>query len=122
MKGRIEISKLQKKKIASNAWRGMALAQETIKKGLRESVYNGAEILFWRDIWLGDTLIALAFKEINLVDSYKLVKDYWSPSGRWMWEDLQGLLPPHVGNRLASIMLCNDEERKDGIGRRGTKT
>ena len=81
VKGRIEIPKLQKKKITSNAWRGMAATQETIKKGLRVSVYNGAETLFWRDIWLGTRNKISVIMDISVLRFYRNIGNI----GKYRW-------------------------------------
>ena len=33
----------------------------------------------------------------------------------WKWVELDGLLPPKIGSRLAAFMLRYDEERCHGI-------
>ena len=105
-RGKMDFSKLEKKRNASNAWKGMVAAREIIKQGTREKVYNGAETFFWREVWLGDIpLKELALAEINLVDSYKTVREYWCCMEGWWWSDLEGLLPPQICNRLSKVML-----------------
>ena len=50
-----------------------------------------------------------------MVESYKLVKDYWEPTKGWKWENLDGLLPSHIENLLAAILVRSDEEDKDSL-------
>ena len=48
VRGEVDITKLKKKPIFSNIWRGVVLATYILKKGLRKRIYNGADTLFWR--------------------------------------------------------------------------
>ena len=47
---------------------------DLLNKGIKMTAYNGREILFWRDIWVGDTqLINLERKELTWVESFRRV-------------------------------------------------
>ena len=105
----MDFSNLEKRRNASNAWKGMVVAREIIKQGTRAKVYNGVETFFWREVWLGGVpLIELALVEINLVDSYKIVREYWCCMEGWRRSDLEGLLLPQICNRLSTVMLRGD--------------
>ena len=55
----------------------MAEAKDVLRQGARKKVYSGAETFFWRDVWIRNTpLLDLAIKEIPMVESYNLVKEY----------------------------------------------
>ena len=43
VKGRVDISKLVKKKGTSHAWKGIASTEDILLKGVRTRVYNGQE-------------------------------------------------------------------------------
>ena len=73
----MDIAKFKRKGAASNAWRGMVVAKDILRQGAHKKVYSGAETFFWRDVWIGNTpLLDLATKEIPMVESYKLVREY----------------------------------------------
>ena len=78
---KISFSKLAKKLgVKAYAWRGIALAAEIINKGVRMTVCNGQDTLFWRKVWVGDKpLISLALENLPLADSFKMVQAYWDP-------------------------------------------
>lgn len=68
------------------------------------------------DTWLGDVpLISEALQEINLVDSYKRVNDYWIAGQGWNRELLRGLLPSSVESQLSAFILREDEGSLDGL-------
>ena len=73
-------------------------------------------------MWLVDLpLIELALAEINLVDSYRTVREYWCCMKGWRWSDLEGLLPPQICSRLSIVMMRGDERGKDGLCWKGSK-
>ena len=75
----MDVARFERKGVASNAWRGMVAAN-----GAHKNVYSGAKTFFWRDAWIGNTpLLDLATKEIPMVESYKLVREYWNPLKGW---------------------------------------
>ena len=85
VKGNLEVSKIKKKMKSSNAWQGLVAAKSIIQKGMKSKVYNGKNTLFWRDIWLEDSLLLdLALKDISLEESYKTVEMYWRGQGGWV--------------------------------------
>ena len=43
MRGMTEISKFEKKKNSSNAWKGIGATNGVLKQGIRARVYNGAK-------------------------------------------------------------------------------
>ena len=52
-------------------WRGISLASDKLAKGVRRKIYNGADTLFWKDIWLGnEPLQQKALVDFSLVESY----------------------------------------------------
>ena len=83
----MDITKFERKGVASNAWSGMVAAKDILRQGARKEVYSGVEtFFFWRDVWIGNTpLLDLATKEIPMVESYKLVREYWNPLKGWKW-------------------------------------
>ena len=85
-------------------------------KGARTRVYNRTGTFFWRDPWLGETpLINHTRRELTMVESYKLVKDFWEPNKGWKWENLDGVLPSHLENLLAAILVRSDDEDNDSL-------
>ena len=44
----------------------------------------------------------------SLVDLSKRVSDYWVSDISWNWAVLSGLLPPHVEDRLATIIIWDE--------------
>ena len=115
IKGDIDITKLTNKPASSNLWKGVASAVDILLKGTRRRIYNGLDTLFWRDTWLGDTpLLNVALRTISLVDSYKTVHEYWTPSEGWRWNLITGLLPPHIEDRLKAVLVRQDADNKDG--------
>ena len=74
MKGNVEIQKLMRKQISSNAWQGIVIGADVIKKGRRSTILNGKNTLFLRDIWVGDLpLKDLTLKDLGPADSLKTV-------------------------------------------------
>ena len=77
-------------------------------------VQNGDNTLFWRDRWIGvSPLQDVATQKINLVDSYKLVKDYWRKGEGWIWEEFQNTLPQHALSKTALILIREDVSSHD---------
>ena len=71
------MSKKKEKMKSSNAWQGLVTTKSIIKKCMKSKVYNGKNTLFWRDIWLEDSLLLdLTLKDISVADSYKTVEMY----------------------------------------------
>ena len=63
---------------------------------------------------VGDTpLLDLVEQPLNLLNSYKLVKDYWKKNEGWKWEEIQSFLPQNVLSELMSILLRDDEAKSD---------
>lgn len=49
-----------------------------IVAGVKKLVINGQGTYFWRNIWLMDrSLMEFMLMEINLVESYRMVCEYW---------------------------------------------
>ena len=46
VKGNVEIQKLMRKQISSNAWEGIVIAADVIRKGRRSRILNGKNTLF----------------------------------------------------------------------------
>ena len=116
MKGTPTLLKFANKRAASNAWRGIVSARDVLTKGVRGKITNGGNMMFWRDIWLmGMSLLEVATKEIPPVNFYKLVRDYWFAVQGWDWDTLQDLLPHHILDVLAPVLLIDTEENEEGF-------
>lgn len=46
------VENIRNKTGASNVWRGIVVASENLKKGLRVIPRDGKKTFFWKDIWL----------------------------------------------------------------------
>ena len=74
VRGELSIKKPRIKQGVSNSCRGIMSSIDLLNKGIKMTAYNGREILFWRDIWVGDTqLINLERKELTWVESFRRV-------------------------------------------------
>lgn len=101
---------------ASNVWRGIVCAAPIIKEGTRKLIFNGHDTFFWRDVWLmSEPLLGFKLIDIELVDSYRKVSDYWERGVGWDWDALELLLPDNVSRKLEAFLLCEDEDMKDGV-------
>ena len=68
-------------------------------------VYNGNDNFFWKDPWLEYfPLINHTLREINLEDSFKMVKAYWRQDEGWNWEALNRTLPSII--LLVRLLYC----------------
>ena len=104
MKGKVEIQKLMRKQYSSNAWQGIVIGADVIRKGIRSRILNGKNTLFWRDIWVGHLpLIDLALKDLRLVDSFKTVSHFRNDASGWKIP-LDGMLPPYILDKLGTIL------------------
>ena len=56
-----------------------------------------------------------SLQTISLVDSYKTVHEYWTPSEGWRWNLITGLLPSHIEDRLHAVLVRKDADNKDGM-------
>lgn len=58
------------------------------------AVGNGLETLFWLDNWLfNESIINFAIAEVDIVEKFKLLMDYWSSIFGWNWDKLHDFLP-----------------------------
>ena len=77
VRGDTNHTKFVGKNNSSNSWKGLVVAEEVLKRGIQRKVYNGNEVLFWRDLRIGKkALIEIELKEILLSESYSRVKEY----------------------------------------------
>ena len=85
-----------------------------LQKGAKKEITNGQCTLFWRDFWLNETpLLHQTTKDVPLEESFKLVKDYWTPSEGWKWEVLERYLTKSTLDLIA-LCLIRENEMKEG--------
>ena len=107
------MSKIKKKRKSSNAWQGLVAMKSIIQKGMKSKVYNGKNTLFWR---LEDSpLLDLTLKDISLEECYKTVDMYRSEQGGWVWEALQGKVPPQILLKMGTMMVRSNSSGEDGF-------
>ena len=72
---------------------------------------------FLGDIWVGDTQLInqLVRNELTWVALFRRVQDCWDPGTGWKWELLEGILPSHIENTLATMLLRQNDEARDGM-------
>ena len=64
---------------------------------------------------MGDLpLIDLALKDLGSVDSHKTVSHYWNDATGWKRDALDCMLPPHILDKLGTILVRPNEEGHDG--------
>ena len=101
---------------ASALWRGLVKASPILNKGVRAKVGNGRSTLFWMDCWLQPyPLLSKALVEINLVEQYKRVADYWVQDMGWNWAVLRNLLPTEILNMFAAFVLRPRSTQQDSL-------
>ena len=116
MRGEPSITKLKAKQGSSNVWRGITIAKEVLELGMGATINSEKTTLFWREPWLEHTpLLDIALKDITLADSYKNVEDLWILNQGWRWATLNGLLPQTTINKLATVMIREQEDEDDSI-------
>ena len=59
-------------------------------------------------------LIDLTLKDLELVDSLKIVSHYWNDTTDWKMDALDGMLPSYILDKLGTILVRLNEERHDG--------
>ena len=111
-----EISKMTKKKGASNVWRSISKVVTTLTKGAKINVYNRNDRLFWRDKWISDSpLLERVTQQISMADSFKRVINYRDIYRGWKWEEMASLLSPDIANQLSNSLVRQDEDDKDRL-------
>ena len=114
VEGNVEIQKLMRKQISSNSWKGIVIGEDVIKKGRRSRILNGKNTLFLGDIWVGDLpLIDLTLKDLRPMDSLKTMSHHWNDATDWKMDALDGMLPPHILDKLGTILVRPNEEGHD---------
>ena len=64
---------------------------------------------------MGDLpLIDLTLKDLGPMDSLKTVSHYWNDATGWKMDALDGMLPPHILDKLGTILVRPNEEGHDG--------
>ena len=67
---------------------------------------------------MGDLpLIDLALKDLGLANSLKTVSHYWNDATDWKMDVLDGMLSPHILDKLGTILVKPNEEGHDGTCR-----
>lgn len=121
MQDRLHLDMINEKPRASNAWRGMVLARQTVGEGCRRLVRNGRDTRFWKDIWICDSpLLALWNSNPDPEDIDVTVADMWNEGRGWDWERIQDSLPSHVTEKLELCCIDGREGEEDGYGWRLT--
>lgn len=65
------------------------------------------------DIWLVEEPLAnLVGGTLELVERFRVVRDYWDGKN-WIWSDLIGRLPTTVLEKLAAVLLVDEESNAD---------
>lgn len=109
----VDVVNFKAKNVASNVWHGIFKAFPVIGASLRKLVLSGTRTCFWSDVWLIDhPLYEDVLIEIDLVESYRLVREYWIDESGWNYDALEDLLPDHILIRLETVLLCDEESRK----------
>lgn len=99
---------------ASSIWRSLCWCEDLFGKGIGQSVMDGTSMLFWKDRWLGQTVLlegACSPPPFHLL--LNTVSDYWIRGVGWWLEDIQFYLPHIMLLQLASGTLC---ENRGGWG------
>lgn len=78
------------------------------------AVGNGLKTFFLIDNWIfNEPIINFTIVEIDIVDNYKHVSDYWSSKSGWKLEDLHGLIPNFVIEKLQACIINEDLDNQD---------
>ncbi|XP_073313583.1 uncharacterized protein [Primulina huaijiensis] len=105
---------LQAKQGASNAWQGITKVANFLELGRKVAVRNGKSTCFWIDKWVGnEPLSKFLLKDIDLVERYKKVHEYWIRRIGWNSEALNEMLPTHMKNILVTCIVSNNEDIED---------
>ena len=111
-----KVNSFKPKASSSNVWQGLCRAASVFHMGIRCLVTNGRDTSFWLDVWItNEPLKNYLLHDINLIDMYKTVYDYWIQGIGWNLEVLQGLLPHQIIHKLSAFFLHEEEGMKDGI-------
>ena len=116
MKGEASIPKLVQKNQASNTWRGIISAANIVQQEAGMSIGNGKNSFFWREKWLGTRpLIEVVVREVPMIMSYCMVNDYWDKERGWKWDLINEILPHHILNWMATVLIREEEDVVDEI-------
>lgn len=113
-RGKEGISSIKEKQGASNLWRGINAAKQSLTKGVCMHVYNGNHVSFWNDHWIDKkSLRELSNTKVPDTHINRMVADYWQQGVGWKWEELQGKLSEEIKERMQLMILSNDANGRD---------
>lgn len=85
-----------------------------MRRGLGWKVRNGCGTSFWQDIWIeGKPLCELAVRSVGVEEMGRMVRDYWDETLGWKWSLFEDKLPDASLQKLATIVLSNNDADTD---------
>ncbi|WCJ21261.1 hypothetical protein M5689_003427 [Euphorbia peplus] len=96
-------------------WKAIVAGVEVLGQGVGRILRSGKEVSFWLDKWVDD--VRLVDVVNTLVPTHELkrtVSYYWSSTNNWKWSDLGLYLPTAYLFRLASLVILQGLDQRDG--------
>lgn len=115
-KGRCDIDMFNPKKGSSNVWVGITDNARFLCEGMRTSIGNGMNTLFWDHNWATNKpLSSLASQEIPAELLGATVGEMWEMGQGWKWDVFAPYLESNVLKQIQSYELKEDTEVQDLI-------
>lgn len=76
-----------------------------MKQNITWRVGDGKRIQFWNDHWVpGYSILRdVAVRPFDLIESFKLVSDYYDPSMGWNIQHLNSILSPEIVDKIKAF-------------------
>lgn len=104
----------QSKAQMSNVWRGITENAHVLNEGMKMSIGNGENTLFWDHKWATDKPLSnLATQEIPQDIAGATVAEMWTSNEGWKWDQIADLLPAEVIQQIDSFEVKEDPDMAD---------